>query len=195
MHDFTRLLAAWAEGEEGAQERLFELVYPELHRLAEAKLYAEPNQPSIQATELVNEAYLKLVEQSRVDWQSRAHFLALSATVIRRILLDRAKSRGRNKRGSGQRPLSLEHAEPLVPGRDVELVALDEALVDLARIRPGSARLVELRYFGGLSVEETATVLGLGTATVVRRWRFAKAWLAERLTDPGPGGGERASSP
>ncbi|MEM8997380.1 MAG: ECF-type sigma factor [Acidobacteriota bacterium] len=181
MPEITRLLEAWAEGDERARERLFEVVYPELHRLAAAKLFAEPRPPSIQATELVNEAYLKLVEQSRVTWQSRAQFLALSATLIRRILLDRAKSRGRAKRGSGQRPLSLEHAEPLVDGQSVELLALDRALVELARIQPAAARLVELRYFGGLSVEETADVLGLGTATVVRRWRFAKAWLAERL--------------
>ena len=181
MSEFTRLLEAWAGGDELAQDRLFELIYPELRRLAAAKLFAEPSPPSIQATELVNEAYLKLVEQSRMHWQNRAHFLALSATLIRRILLDRAKSRGRSKRGSGQRPIALEHADALVPGQDMELLALDQALVELARIRPDSARLVELRYFGGLSVDETAVVLGLGKATVVRRWRFAKAWLAERL--------------
>ncbi|MEM1182629.1 MAG: ECF-type sigma factor [Acidobacteriota bacterium] len=181
MAEITRLLEAWAEGDELARERLFEVVYPELHRLAASKLFAEPTPPSIQATELVNEAYLKLVEQSSVSWQSRAQFLALSATLIRRILLDRAKSRGRSKRGSGKRPLSLDLVETPVEGRPVELLALDAALVDLARIQPVAARLVELRYFGGLSVEETADVLGLGTATVVRRWRFAKAWLAERL--------------
>ncbi|MEO1086715.1 MAG: ECF-type sigma factor, partial [Acidobacteriota bacterium] len=136
MAEITRLLEAWSDGDERARERLFEVVYPELHRLAASKLFAEPHPPSIQATELVNEAYLKLVDQSRVTWQSRAQFLALSATLIRRILLDRAKSRGRVKRGSGQQPLSLEHAEPLVAGQDVELLALDRALVDLARIQP-----------------------------------------------------------
>lgn len=177
----TGLLQSWAAGDHGAQERLFERVYPELRRLAAAKLYREPYPASIQATDLVGEAYLRLVDQSRVDWQCRAQFFAISATLIRRILVDRAKRRVRLKRGAGAVRVSLDRVDPSVPGQDVDLLALDQALVDLARIRASSARIVELRYFGGLSIDETADTLGLGPATVVRQWRFAKAWLAERL--------------
>ena len=182
----TSLLKSWAAGDHRARERLFEVVYPELRKLAEARLRREPRQPSIQATELVSEAYLRLIGQERVDWQSRAQFFALSATMIRRILVDRAKTRLRRKRGAGAIHLSLEDAAPTTSGfrPEVDLLALDEALQALARIRATAVRIVELRYFAGLSVEETAGVMGIGEATVVRRWRFAKAWLAEQLGSP-----------
>ena len=181
MNEVTRLLKAWADGDHASQERLFELVYPELRRVAATKLHGEPYAASIQTTELVNEVYLRLVGQSKVDWQCRAHFLALSATLIRRILLDRAKSRSRLKRGTGAVHISVDQAEPFVAGRGVDVLALDQALVELARFQATTARIVELRFFGGQSVDQTAAILGLGKATVVRKWRFAKAWLAERL--------------
>lgn len=177
--DVTGLLQSWAKGDQGSQDRLFDLVYPELRKIAANRLNAEPYPSSLQTTELVGEAYLRLVDQSKVDWQCRAQFFALAATFIRRILVDRAKSRFRAKRGAGAIHVSLDQAKAFIPGQNLDLLALDQALTELARIRATTARMVELRYFGGLNIDETASVLGLGKATVVRKWRFAKAWLAE----------------
>ncbi|MDA8020882.1 MAG: ECF-type sigma factor [Thermoanaerobaculia bacterium] len=184
MGDVTELLKEWSQGCVKSEEQLFALMYPELRKIASARRFGWPFPVSVQTTELVNEAYLRLVDQSRTDWRSRSHFLALSATFIRRILLDRARRRLRLKRGAGVSEVSLDWVEPPVSARDEELLALDQALVELARIQSTGARVVELRFFGGQSIEETASILGLGSATVVRRWRFAKAWLAERLGRP-----------
>ena len=179
--DITELLNGWAAGEPRAQEQLFTLVYPELHRLAGSFLRREPEAISLQSTDLVNEAYLKLVTQRPRQWHQRSQFFAFSATVIRRILVDHAKRRKRLKRGSGRVHLTLD--EEALPGtyRDVDLLALDLALVELARVRMSAARIVELKFFAGLSLEETAATLGLGRTTVQRRWRFARSWLARRL--------------
>lgn len=179
--DVTSLLRSWAAGEPASQERLFDVVYPELRRIAANRLHGEIRPSSIQATELVGEAFLRLVDQSNIDWQCRAQFFAVSATLIRRILVDRAKHRVRLKRGAGAVHIPVEQVEPLVPGQNLDLLDLDQALAALARVRATTARLVELRFFGGLSVDETASVMGLGRATVVRKWRFAKAWLGEWL--------------
>lgn len=177
--DVTGLLRQWARGDRDSQDHLFDLVYPELRKIAANRLHAEPYPSSLQTTELVGEAYLRLVDQSKVDWQCRAQFFALAATFIRRILVDRAKSRFRAKRGAGAVHVSLDDAKAFIPGQNLDLLALDQALTELARVRATTARMVELRYFGGLNIDETASVLGLGKATVVRKWRFAKAWLAE----------------
>ena len=179
--DITILLESWSAGEPTSQDRLFERVYPELRQIAAKRLRGEPHPPSIQATELVGETFLRLVEQSRVEWRSRSQFFALSATLIRRILVDRAKSRRRLKRGAGAPHLSIDLLESWLPVETVDVMDLDEALAALAKIQARTARLVELRFFGGLSIDETSDVLSLSKATVVRRWRFAKAWLKEWL--------------
>ncbi|MCH9649711.1 MAG: sigma-70 family RNA polymerase sigma factor [Deltaproteobacteria bacterium] len=179
--DITQLLNRWAGGDSSAQDQLFSLVYPRLQSLASSFLRREPHAVSLQTTELVNEAYLKLVNQRPRRWQQRSQFFAFSATVIRRILVDQAKQRKRLKRGKGQIHLTLE--EEALPGiqRDVDLLALDLALVELAGVRLSAARIVELKFFAGLSLEETAETLGLGRTTVQRRWRFARSWLARKL--------------
>lgn len=178
--DLTELLRSWKDA--GRQrERLFDRIYPELHRLARQQLARERSSISIQATELVHEAYLRLVDQRRSDWQCRAQFYALAALTLRRILVDHAKHRRRHKRGAGAVHLSLD--ETLIPGTapELDVLALDQALVELAKIRLTTARVVELRYFAGLSLEETAAVMGIARKTVQRRWRFARAWLGRRL--------------
>ncbi len=182
--DLTGLLRAWSAGDRPARDRFFERVYPDLRRLAAGRLLRERADISIDATELVNEAFLRLASQRRVEWQSRAQFFALMSTLLRRILVDHAKRRGRSKRGSAAVHVPFDEqwiaAEPI----DVDLLALDEALTDLAAIRATAARIVEMRFFGGLEVDETAASLGLSRATVIRRWRFARAWLARRLGKP-----------
>lgn len=182
--EITQLLNRWSGGDSQAQERLFSLVYPELYRLARSLLRREPEAISLQGTDLVNEAYLKLVTQRPRSWQQRSQFFAFSATVIRRILVDHAKKRKSLKRGQGQVHLSLE--DDTLPGvhREMDLLALDLALVELAEVRLSAARIVELKFFAGLTLEETAESLGLGRTTVQRRWRFARSWLARRLGKP-----------
>lgn len=180
----TRLLQDWSRGDVLARDQLFELLFVEIKILAGAKLRGEPQPASFQATELVSEIYLRLMDQTRTNWRCRGHFFAMVSTTIRRILGDHAKNRLREKRGAGAVHLPLDHATLARPWQAVEFLALDQALADLAEIEETAARIVELRYFGGFSVEETAQAVGLGKATVVRRWRFAKAWLAERLIDP-----------
>ncbi len=177
-HDVTRLLQDWSEGDEGAAERLMPLVYDELRRLARDYLRRERPGHTLQPTALVNEAYLKLVDQRDARWQSRAHFYGVAAQLMRRILVDHARAHEAEKRGGEFQKLSLDENLDAAGGeRDVNLVALDDALNRLAEMDPQKSKIVELRFFGGLSIEETAEVLGIGTATVIRQWRMAKAWL------------------
>jgi RNA polymerase sigma factor (TIGR02999 family) len=172
----TEILQRLAGGEEKAADVLFPLLYAELKRVASAKLRREQRGHSLHTTELVHEAYLKLVNQERARWEDRAHFCAVAAQAMRRILVDHARSRGRAKRGAGAVRVPLLDADlPVASGG--ELVALDDALGKLARLDARQARVVELRYFGGLSVEETASVLGVSARTVKGDWRVARAWL------------------
>jgi RNA polymerase sigma factor (TIGR02999 family) len=180
-HQVTHLLQAWGEGEQGALDELVPLVYQELHRLAQVYMSRERSGHTLQTTALVNEAYLRLVDTTQASWQNRAHFFAICANVMRRILVEWARSRQALKRGGAARPLDL--VESLVaseePGRD--LVALDDALKDLSALDPRKGKVVELRFFGGLSVEETAETLKISCETVMRDWKFAKSWLRREL--------------
>jgi RNA polymerase sigma factor (TIGR02999 family) len=177
----TDLLLAWGRGEMGALDRLVPLVHDELRRLARRYMRGERPGHTLQATALVNEAYLRLIEVKQVRWQNRAHFFAMAARVMRRILVDAARARGNQKRGGGSPRVSLDLALVVShePGQD--LVALDEALHALEAAHPRKGRVVELRFFGGLSVEETAEALKLSPDTVKRDWRFAKLWLLREL--------------
>jgi RNA polymerase sigma factor (TIGR02999 family) len=179
--EVTDLLLAWRQGDADVPEQLMELLYADLKRRAAAYLRVERPGHTLQPTALVNEAYLRLVDQKRVAWQNRAHFLGVAAQMMRRILVDHARGRKARKRGGTKAHVTLD--ERLVPaaGPGLELLALDEALGELAALDPQQARIVELRAFGGLSVEETAEVLGISTATVKRHWAFAQAWLRSRL--------------
>ncbi|MDQ4120741.1 MAG: sigma-70 family RNA polymerase sigma factor [Acidobacteriota bacterium] len=180
--DITQLLIEWKGGNSEALEELLPLVYEELRRIAHRHLKREYNTQTLQTTALVHEAYLKLVDQTRVDWQNRAQFFGIAAGMMRRILIDRARKRLRDKRGGGAFELSLDEGTVDVSDeRAAELIALDYALEKLAEQDADKAKLVELRYFGGLSIEETAEVLGVGTATVIRQWRIVKAWLYKEI--------------
>ncbi|HEY8563529.1 MAG TPA: sigma-70 family RNA polymerase sigma factor [Pyrinomonadaceae bacterium] len=179
----TELLMRWNNGEQAALEELFPLVYRELQSIAHRYLRREAENHTFQTTALVNEAYLKLVDQSRIRWQNRAQFFGIAAQAMRRILIDHARARISEKRGQGARHVSLDDGTIDVSDeRAVELLMLDEALRELAEKDPERSRIVELRYFGGLSVEETAEVLGTSVSTVMRGWRVAKAWLYKELT-------------
>ena len=180
-HDVTRLLAAWREGDDKALDSLMPLVQDELARIARRHMGRERPDHTLQTTALVNEAYLRLVNQDGVDWQSRAHFFAASARIMRHILVDHARTRNYNKRGGGAVKVSFDEAVVVAQDRAPELIALDEALTKLAEMFPRKAQVVELRYFGGLSVEETAEVLGVSNVTVRREWDSAKAWLYQSL--------------
>jgi RNA polymerase sigma factor (TIGR02999 family) len=182
QHEITRLLVDWSNGDKLALEKLTPLVYEELHRLAKRYLRQERQGHTLQSTALVNEAYLKLVGQHSIRWQNRAHFFGIAAQLIRRILVDYARTRHAAKRGSNSPRLSLDEAIA-VPGddRDLDLVALDDALEGLSKIDPRQGRLVELRFFAGLTVEETAEVLQMSPATVKREWTAAKAWLFREI--------------
>jgi RNA polymerase sigma-70 factor, ECF subfamily len=183
--EITGELVAWGRGEAGAADRLLALVYPELHKIAEREMRRERVGHTLQPTAVVNEVYLKLVDQSRVDWKNRAHFLGVAAQAMRRLLVDHARSRLRDKRGAGATLVEIDAAaaEPglAVPARSVDLLALDQALERLAALDGAQARLVELRYFGGLTVEEAAEALGVSTATAGRDFRSARAFLAREL--------------
>jgi RNA polymerase sigma factor (TIGR02999 family) len=179
--DITRFLQLWSEGDESALEKLTPLIYRELHRLAAGYMRREQPEHTLQATALVNEAYLRLIDWKNVQWKNRSHFLGVAAQVMRRVLVDYARSRRYNKRGGGVRPISLDEALPVAQDRIGLLVDVDEALNRLAAIDPRRAKVVELRYFGGLSVEETAEVLEISPITVIRHWKFAKAWLLREL--------------
>ncbi len=179
--EITGLLKAWAGGDPHALDRLTPLVYSELRRMARRYMAKERPENSLQATALVNEAFLRLVEAENVGWQDRAHFFAVSAQMMRRILVDAARARGSEKRGGGIMRVDLNESIDAMPNRGSELVALDEALTALTEIDPRKAKVVELRFFGGLSVEETAEVLKISSQSVMRDWRLARAWLLREL--------------
>ncbi|MBK7708252.1 MAG: sigma-70 family RNA polymerase sigma factor [Acidobacteria bacterium] len=179
----TETLRAWSDGKQEALEMLLPLVYDELHRQAARFLRRERIGHTLQTTALINEVYLKLIDQKSVNWQNRAHFFGIAAQAMRRILVDYAKSRHREKRGGANENLPLELVSLAVSGaRGIDLEALDEALTRLALMDNRQARIVELRYFSGLSIEETAEVLNISTATVKSDWRSAKAWLYREIT-------------
>ena len=179
----TEWLVAWSAGDETALERLVPVVHAELRRLARREMRRERAGHTLQTTALVNEAYLRLVDVSGVTWASRAHFFAMSARIMRRILIDHARSRRYLKRGGGTRVVSFEEGLTVADEGGADLVALDDALKALARLDERKSRVVELRFFGGLSVEETAAALGVSESTVLREWRFAKSWLLKELAD------------
>jgi RNA polymerase sigma-70 factor, ECF subfamily len=179
--DFTGILLAWRAGDENALATLTPIVYDELHRLARHYMAQERTGHTLQATALVNEAYLRLVDSSRVRWQSRAHFLAVAAQLMRRILVDFARSRRYQKRGGDWTQVTFD--ETMILGREPgsDLVAIDDALQSLARLDPRKAQVVEMRFFGGLTLEETAEALGISPDTVGRDWTAAKAWLKREM--------------
>ncbi len=180
----TALLKAWRGGERGALERLLPLVYGELRRLAASHMRAERADHTLQPTALVHEAYLRLVDQS-VDWQNRSHFFGIASQMMRRILVDHARRRQAAKRDAPVYRLA-QPEQVAAPDRDPELLGLDRALGDLEALDPRQARIVELRFFGGLGVEETAEVVGVSSATVKREWRTARAWLRREIGAPPP---------
>jgi RNA polymerase sigma factor (TIGR02999 family) len=180
--DVTQLLIAWANGDAAAFDRLEPAVHHELRRLASHYMAGERDGHVLQTTALVNEAYLRLVNWKGVEWQNRAHFFGLAAQVMRRILVDVARSSGRAKRGGRALHVSLSNADGVALERDADLVALDDALTALERLNPRHARTVELRFFGGLSLDEAAHVLGVSVGTVRRDWSLAQAWLYRELT-------------
>jgi len=181
-HEVTQLLRAWTAGDQDALEKLTPLVYEQLHRVAQRYMAGQRPGHTLQTTALVNEVYLRLVDCSRVNWQDRAHFLAVSAQLMRRILIDFARSRGYQKRGGDVIHLSLDDAPSVSNEPDADVVALDDALKALAEVDDRKSKVVELRFFGGLSIEETAEVLKVSTETVVRDWRLARAWLLRELS-------------
>ena len=183
--EITGLLIAWSDGDRAALERLLPLIERELHRIARHYMRRENPGHTLQTTALVNEAYFRLVDQKRVRWQNRAHFFAIAAQIMRRILLNYARDRHRQKRGGQAVQVSLSEVAAVGEERSVELIALDEALERLAAIDERKCRVVELRYFGGLSVEETAEVMGISRITVIRHWNMAKAWLTRELDHEG----------
>jgi RNA polymerase sigma factor (TIGR02999 family) len=181
--DLTALLVSWSNGERSAAEQLIPAVYEELHRQAERAMRREGDAHTLQTTALVHEAYLRLVDQRRVEWRNRAHFFGIAAEVMRRVLVDHARARLADKRGGGATRVSLGAAGIPAPDDrgDADVLALHDALERLARLDPGQARLVELRYFGGLTIEDTADALGISPATVKREWALARAWLRREL--------------
>jgi len=180
--DVTQLLAQVAEGDAAAVNLLLPVVYNELRRLAGSYLQRERAGHTLQATALVHEAWLRLVDQTRVEWKNRAHFFGVAAQMMRRILVDHARAHVAEKRGAGIAHVSLDDSVEVSSERHAELIAIDEALTELARIDPMKSRIVELRFFGGLSVEEVAAVLNSSTATVNRHWRMARAWLYTHIS-------------
>jgi RNA polymerase sigma-70 factor, ECF subfamily len=187
--EVSQLLLAWSDGDQSALDKLVPLVYAELRRLASHYMSRERPGHSLQTTALVNEAYLRLVDYKRMRWESRAHFFAVSAQLMRRILVEHARNRQYLKRGGGAARVSLEEAAVISEERAADLVALDDALESLAAIDRRKIQVVELRFFGGLSVEETAEVLKVSPLTVMRDWSTAKAWLYREL---GQGGGDES---
>ena len=181
QHEITRLLADWSNGDHQALEKLTPLIYDELLRLASRYLRHERPGHTLQSTALVHEAYMKLVGQTSVRWQNRAHFFGIAAQMIRRILVDYARGRRAGKRGSGAEKLSLDEAIALRGSPDLDLIALDDALDGLAKIDPRQSHLVELRFFAGLTLEETAEVMQMSIATAKRDWVSAKAWLSREI--------------
>lgn len=177
----TDLLIAWNDGDPSALDRLIPLVEGELRRLAHRHMRRESPAHTLQTTALVNEVYLKLVDQSRAHWHNRAHFFSIAAQIMRRILVDYARRNLRKKRGGGAPELPLDEAAVLTHEKSAEMLALDEALARLTQLDPLKARVVELRHFGGLSVQETAEVMKVSEVTVMRHWGLAKAWLRREV--------------
>jgi RNA polymerase sigma factor (TIGR02999 family) len=180
--DLTHLLIQWSKGDSAALDALVPLVYDELRRLAQLYLSREKPGHTLSSTALVHEAYLRLVKQKDVTWQNRAHFFGVAARMMRRILVDHARRRGYAKRGGGALTLSLDETIAPAPEREMDLVALDDALETLAKLDERQSRMVELRFFGGLSIEETSEVLGVSAPTVKREWASARAWLYREIS-------------
>ena len=185
QHEITQLLAKWREGNQSALDELYPLLYDEMHRLARRYMSRERKGHTLQTTALINEAYVRLVDQKNVPWANRSHFFAISAQIMRRILIDHARRHQYAKRGGGARQVSLEEAATVVPDQSEELLRLDEALKSLAEMDPRRSQVVELRYFGGLNNEEIAGVLHISENTVTRDWNMARAWLYQQLTGSG----------
>ena len=181
--EITLLLHEWGNGNRAALDKLFPVVYRELRRLARHYMNNERPDHTLQTTALVSEAYLRLVHYQKMQWQNRAHFMAVAAQAMRRILVDHARAHQYAKRGGGAQTLSLEDAPILGPEPAPDVLALDEALLELESMDPRKCRIVEFKFFGGLSTEETAAVLAISTATVEREWRAAKAWLYQAMTE------------
>jgi RNA polymerase sigma factor (TIGR02999 family) len=177
----TDLLRAWSQGDESARERLIPLLYDELHRLARRYMRRERPDHTLQPTALVNEAYLRLIDVNRVEWRNRTHFLALAAQMMRRILVESARHRHRQKRGGGDVRVNIENMDELPTPEERDVIALSDAVSGLAAFDRRMSRIVELRYFGGLTVDETAEVLDVSPETVMRDWKTAKAWLLREL--------------
>ena len=182
----TGLLLAWKAGDETALARLTPLVHAELQQIARRCMQGERAHRSVEATELVNEAYMRLVDWKNVRWQNRAHFFGMCARIMRQILVDYARSRGYQRRGGGVVMEHLDESAIVSPSKSEQLLALDEALTRLSTIQPRKGSVVELRFFGGLSVEETAEVLGVSRLTVIRDWNFARAWLLTEMSGENP---------
>jgi len=182
-HQITELLAEWREGNQSALDELYPLVYDELHRLARRYMSRERKGHTLQTTALINEAYVRMVDQKNVNWANRSHFFAISAQIMRRILIDHARRHAYAKRGGGAQQVSLEEVAALVPEQGRELMRLDEALKSLAEQDPRRSQVVELRYFGGLNNEEIAGVLHVSENTVTRDWNMARAWLYQQLSE------------
>ncbi len=179
--DVTQLLQDWRNGDEAARNELMSAVYEELRRQAGRYLRRERSDHTLQPTALVHEAYIQLIDQSRVNWENRAHFFGAAARLMRRILVDHARAHQAEKRGSGEENIALDEALGVPDNKDVNLLALNDALDELGRLDAQQSRVVELRYFGGLSIEETAAVLDISPATVKREWSMAKVWLHRQI--------------
>lgn len=183
-HEISEILDRWALGKEGALDNLMERVHAELRAIAARQLRREGANPSLQATELVNEAFMKLVQQDGVEWQNRRHFYAIAATAMRRILVDHARRRRADKRGGDMQRVTLEDAQ-LTVRQDVDLIDLEDCLTRLESLDPQQGKVVELRYFAGCTIEEVAEVLEISPSTVQREWRMARAWLRAELETTG----------
>ncbi len=186
IHEVTQLLLAWNEGKSGALDQLMPLVYDELHRMARRYMRQERVGHTLQATALINEAYVRLIDAQAVQWKNRAQFLGIAAQLMRRILVDFARERGYQKRGGGAQQVSLEEALIVSPGLGEDFVILDEALSALSALDQRKGRVVEMRFFAGLTEKEIAEVLSISEETVRRDWRFAKTWLRRYLTEGPP---------
>ena len=186
-NEVTELLIKWSKGDKAALDELMPVIHSELRRMARRYMARERSGHTLQTTALINEAYLRLVDQQGVEWQDRAHFFAVSAQIMRHILVDHARKYQSDKRGAGAQKVPLDEVIIANQQRAAELVTLDQALDDLATLDPRQSQIVELRFFGGLTVEETAEVMKIAPITVMREWRTAKAWLRDKCSDLGAG--------
>lgn len=186
QHEITQLLVEWSDGNQSALDELYPLVYDELHRLARRYMSRERQDHTLQTTALINEAYVRLVDQRNVHWANRSHFFAISAQIMRRILIDHARRHAYAKRGGGAQQVSLDEAAAVTRSAGAEIIRLDEALKSLAQMDPRRSQVVELRYFGGLNNEEIAGVLNISENTVTRDWNMARAWLLQQLSESSP---------